>query len=47
MGVGRVGNAVLRVLLTAALLATAKGSMDDVIDSVAAFVAPMECPFGE
>jgi hypothetical protein len=34
------------MLLAAALVATAAGRMDDVIEAVAAFVAPPECPLG-
>ena len=37
---------MLRGLLHAALLAAATAEMDDVIDAVAAFVAPPECPLG-
>jgi hypothetical protein len=36
----------MRMLLTAALFTTAVGRMDDVIEAVAAFVAPPGCPFG-
>jgi hypothetical protein len=36
----------MRMLLYAALLQAVAGDMDDVIDAVAAFVAPPECPLG-
>jgi hypothetical protein len=51
MGAIRAWNANTKgqrfgVVLNAALLSVAMASMDDVIDAVAAFGAPPECPFG-